>query len=66
METQVSQSVPPRLPKVGQRGHEGSQKRDKRNAMQSPKHALAFQSEFKGALYTPKLPINRTSGHYVM
>ena len=33
--------------------------------MQSPKHALAFQSESKGALYTPKLPINRTSGHYV-
>ena len=33
--------------------------------MQSPKHALALQSEFKGILYTPKLPINRTSGHYV-
>ena len=61
-------SVPkcaPRLPKVLQRGHEGSRKRDKRSAMQSPKHALALQSEFKGALYTPKLPINRTSGHYV-
>ena len=56
----------PRLPKVSQRGHKGSQKRDKRNAMQSPKHALAFQSEFKGVLYTPKLPINRTSGHYVI
>ena len=34
--------------------------------MQSPKHALAFQSEFKGVLYTPKLPINRTSGRYVI
>ena len=32
--------------------------------MQSPKHALALQREFKGALYTPKLPINRTDGHY--
>ena len=32
--------------------------------MQSPKHALALQSEFKGVLYTPKLPINRTCGHY--
>ena len=56
----------PRLPKVLQRGHKGSQKRDKRSAMQSPKHALALQSEFKGILYTPKLPINRSSGHYVM
>ena len=54
----------PRLPKVPQRGPKGSQKRDKRSAMQSPKHALAFQSEFKGILYTPKLPINRSSGHY--
>jgi hypothetical protein len=33
--------------------------------MRSPEHALAFQSAFKGVLYTPKLPINRTSGHYV-
>ena len=33
--------------------------------MQSPKHALALQSEFKGVLYTPKLPINGTSGHYI-
>ena len=33
--------------------------------MQSPKHALALQSEFKGILYTTKPPINRTSGHYV-
>ena len=33
--------------------------------MQSPKHAWPFQSEFKGGLYTPKLPINRSSGHYV-
>ena len=56
----------PRLPKVSQRGHKGSQKRDKRSAMQSPKHALALQSEFQGFLYTPKLPINRTSGHYII
>ena len=55
----------PRLPKVFQRGHKGSQKRDKRSAMRSPEHALALQSAFKGVLYTPKLPINRTSGHYV-
>ena len=55
----------PRLPKVFQRGHKGSQKRDKRSAMRSPEHALAFQSAFKGVLYTPKLPIDRTSGHYV-
>ena len=34
--------------------------------MQSPKHAWAFQSEFKGGMYTPKLPINRSSGHYVI
>ena len=33
--------------------------------MQAPKDALALQSEFKGSLYTQKLPINRTSGHYV-
>ena len=33
--------------------------------MRSPEHALALQSAFKGVLYTPKLPINRTSGHYV-
>ena len=33
--------------------------------MQSPKHAWAFQIEFKGSMYTPKLPINRSSGHYV-
>ena len=33
--------------------------------MRSPEHALALQSAFKGILYTPKLPINRTSGHYV-
>ena len=55
----------PRLPKVFQRGQKGPQKRDKRSAMRSPEHALAFQSAFKGVLYTPKLPINRTSGHYV-
>ena len=55
----------PRLSKVLQRGHKGSQKRDKRSAMQSPKHAVALQSEFKEILYTPKLPINRTSGHHV-
>ena len=55
----------PRLPKVLPRGHKGPQKRDKRSAMRSPEHALAFQSAFKGVLYTPKLPINRTSGHYV-
>ena len=34
--------------------------------MRSPEHALAFQSAFTGILYTPKLPINRTSGHYVI
>ena len=33
--------------------------------MRSPEHALALQSAFKGVPYTPKLPINRTSGHYV-
>ena len=55
----------PRLPKVLQRGHKGPQKRDKRSAMRSPEHALALQSAFKGVPYTPKLPINRTSGHYV-
>ena len=33
--------------------------------MQSPKHALALQNEFKGLLYTPKVPINCTSGHYI-
>ena len=33
--------------------------------MRSPEHALALQSAFKGILDTPKLPINRTSGHYV-
>ena len=54
----------PRLPKVPQRDAKGSPKRDKRGAMQSPKHALAFESEFKGGLYTSKLPINRSSGHY--
>ena len=32
--------------------------------MQPQKDALALQSEFKGRLYTQKLPINRTSGHY--
>ena len=55
----------PRLPKVLQRGHKGPQKRDKRSAMRSPEHALALQSAFKGVPYAPKLPINRTSGHYV-
>ena len=56
----------PRLPKVPQRDAKGSPKRDKRSAMRSPKHAWAFQSEFKGSIYTPKLPINRSSGHYVI
>ena len=55
----------PRLPKVPQRVAKGSPKRNKRSAMQSPKHAWALQSECKGGLYTLKLPINRSSGHYV-
>ena len=51
----------PRLPKVLQRGHKGSQKRDKRSTMQSPKHALALQSEFKGCLlYTSPSPRDAT------
>ena len=33
--------------------------------MRSPEHALALQCAFKGVLDTSKLPINRTSGHYV-
>ena len=32
--------------------------------MRSRKHARAFQNEFKGGIYTFKLPVNRSSGHY--
>ena len=56
----------PRSPKVPQRDAKGSLKREERSTMQSPKHAWAFQIEFKGSMYTPKLPINRSSGHYVI
>ena len=54
----------PRLPKVPQRDTKGSAKSNTRNAMWSRKQAWAFQSEFKGGIYPPKLPINRSSGHF--
>ena len=63
----------PRCPKVcpktaqsGPKTPKGSRNKDKRTAMQSPKHALALQSELKGVLYTPKLPINRTRLYYAI
>ena len=34
--------------------------------MQARKNDLALQNECKGGLYTQKLPVNRTSGHYVI
>ena len=62
----------PRCPKVCPKTAQGVPKRPQKFPKERqkerravPKHALALQSEFKEILYTPKLPINRTSGHYV-
>ena len=52
-------------PKAAQRKPKAFPKTDKTNAMQSLKHAVALQTKFKGDLYTQRLPINCTSGHYV-
>ena len=39
--------------------------KESQGAMQASKNACAFQTEFEESLYTQKLPINRSSGHYV-
>ena len=57
----------PRCPKVCLKAPQATQwhSTGSQRAMQASKNALAFQSEFKESPCTKKLPINRTSGHYV-
>ncbi len=56
----------PRHPKKSQRQHQGGTKGAQWRPRGTQRSSLAPQREFKGGLYTQKLPINRTSGRYVM
>ena len=54
----------PRHPKQGQRQHQRGTKGAQWRPRGTQRNPLAPTREFKGSLYTQKLPINRTSGHH--
>ena len=56
----------PRHPKQGQRQHQRGTKGAQWRPRGTQRNPLAPKREFKGSLYTQKLPINRTSGHYII
>ena len=56
----------PRHPKQGQRQHQRGTKGAQWRPRGTQRNPLAPKREFKGSLYTQKLPINRTSGRYVI
>ena len=62
----MNPKVTQRDPKRGQGRPKASQKGVQWRPRGTQKYLLAPKREFKGGLYTQKLPINRTSGHYVI
>ena len=61
----MNPKVTQRDPKRGQGRPKASQKGVQWRPRGTQKYLLAPKRELKGGLYTQKLPINRTSGHYV-
>ena len=62
----MNPKVTQRDPKRGQGRPKASQKGVQWRPRGTQKYLLAPKRELKGGLYTQKLPINRTSGRYVI
>ena len=62
----MNPKVTQRDPKRGQGRPKASQKGDPGRRKGTKKYLLAPERELNGGLYAQKLPINRTSGRYVI